>query len=84
MRARDLSFWRQKAAEYSLSAAKQCSAVKYNSFWPYGHTMVLCCMVHSVPCSAKALCMHRNLCYVGLAQQCIPTKNCTYIVARTV
>ena len=40
MCARDLSFWRQKAAEYSLSAAKQCSAVKYNSFWPYGHTPI--------------------------------------------
>ena len=46
MRARDLSFWRQKAAEYSLSAAKQCSAVKYNSFWPYGHTPI----TSFVPC----------------------------------
>ena len=46
--------------------------------------MVLCCMVHSVPCSANALCIQRNLCYVGVTQQCIPTKNCTYIVARTV
>ena len=36
--------------------------------------MVLCCMVHSVPCSANALGIHRNLCYVGLTQQCIPTK----------
>ena len=40
MCACDLSFWRQKAAEYSLSAAKQCSAVKYNSVWPYGHTPI--------------------------------------------
>ena len=44
--------------------------------------MVLCCMVHSVPCSANALCIHRNLCYVGLTQQCIPTKNCIYISWR--
>ena len=49
MRARDLSFWRQKAAEYSLSAAKQCSAVKYNSFWPYGHTSI------TVPCNLRVV-----------------------------